>query len=100
MSKLKAAKRLEHALAGPIPTSEREDLGRSLATIMSQLDFSMSYGDLDDIQGRGDGPFGQLAERLAKIYGARYARLAPHGSSLANMAIAIGLRFALGRANG
>jgi len=93
-----AAIQLEQALkSGNIDAADWPETARALAGIFASLDYSMSNGKLDDIQGRGDGAFGRTARGVEKIYGASTARLMPHGSSLTNLALAQALRLTLGR---
>jgi arginine decarboxylase len=64
---------------------------RALSGVLNRLDQSVSNAALDDALGRGTGPMGRLARRLADAFGAECVRHAPHGSSLANVALLLAM---------
>lgn len=84
-------------LAHPGNAVSIDALAREIATIFNSLDSSMSFGEIDDAMGRGDGPIRVLADRLAAAYGAKRALIMPHGSSLSNIVTALAVRASIGR---
>ncbi|GGX69191.1 putative Orn/Lys/Arg decarboxylase [Tateyamaria omphalii] len=64
---------------------------KALSGLLNRLDQSVSNTALDDALGRGTGPLGNLARKLADVFGSSSVRYAPHGTSLANVALVLAL---------